>query len=195
MQDALATKDAELKATDQNGYNERVADVTTDYKKQVKQACNKGFTLGWMAYLKKLEIPEDSPLKNYDVLPLPFPSILSQSDDDSESEKEALVRKSKEAIGTKSPTLNEQVLDLTQDKEGEEVPKEVTTEKASSDVPLADKSLDQTLNEIDAELVAEKVAEMSSQQSSELQTQPPQDAEESLNVFLLVLYSALLVFL
>ena len=73
-----------------------------------------------------------------------------------------MVRKSKEAAGAKSPTQNEQVLDSTQDEEGEEVPKDATPEKASSDVPLADKSLDQTLQEIDAELAAEKAVEMSS---------------------------------
>ncbi|XP_028109320.1 MAP7 domain-containing protein 1-like [Camellia sinensis] len=37
LQEALATKDAELKAADEKGYNEGVADVTTDYEKQVKQ--------------------------------------------------------------------------------------------------------------------------------------------------------------
>ena len=89
------------------------------------------------------------------------------------------MRKSKEAAGTKSPSLNEQVLDLTQDEEGEEVPKDATPEKPLSDVSLAEKSLDLTLQEIDAELAAEKAVEMSSQQSSELQTQPTAVAEES----------------
>ncbi|XP_028080063.1 uncharacterized protein LOC114281711 [Camellia sinensis] len=96
LQDAFATNDAELKAANQKGYNEGVADVTVDYEKQ-----------------------------------------------------------------------------------GEEVLKDVPLEKASWNVPLADKSLDQTLQKIDAELAAEKAAEMSSQQSSEFQTYPPQDAEES----------------
>ncbi|KAF5933495.1 hypothetical protein HYC85_029666 [Camellia sinensis] len=98
-----------------------------------------------MSLLKKFEVPEDSPLRNADVIPLPFPPTPSQSDDESESEDETLVRKSKKATGTKSPSLNEQVLDLTQDEEGEEVPKNATPEKASSDMPLADKSLDLTL--------------------------------------------------
>ena len=105
--------------------------------------------------------------------------VITQFDDASESEEEALVRKSKEAIGTKSPTQNEQVLDLTQDKEGEEGPKDATPEKASSNVPLAVKSLDQTLQEINVELAAKKAVEMSSQQSSELQTQPSGGAEEA----------------
>ena len=68
---------------------------------------------------------------------------------------------------------------MTQDEKGEEVPKDATPEKASSDVRLADKSLDVTLQEIDAKLAAEKAAEISSQQSSELQTQPSAVAEES----------------
>ncbi|XP_028122128.1 dynactin subunit 1-like [Camellia sinensis] len=75
-----------------------------------------------------------------------------------------------EAAGTKSLSLNEQVLDLTQDEKGEEVPKDATPEKPLSDMPLAERSLDLTLQEIDAELAAKKAAEMSSQQSSEVQT-------------------------
>ncbi|XP_028119297.1 uncharacterized protein LOC114316818 [Camellia sinensis] len=37
LQEALAMKDAELKAADEKGYNKGVADVTADYEKQVKQ--------------------------------------------------------------------------------------------------------------------------------------------------------------
>ena len=103
LQHALATKEAKIKAADEKTYAEGAADVKEDYKKQVKQACNKGFTLGWMAALKKLDVPEDSPLKNADDLLLPFPPTLSQSEDDSKSEEEALVRKTKEAAGVKSP--------------------------------------------------------------------------------------------
>ncbi|XP_028091963.1 nucleolin 1-like [Camellia sinensis] len=154
LQVALATKEAEVKAADEKDYNEGVADVTADYEKQ------------------------DSPLRNTDALPLPFPPTPSQTaDDDSESEEEVLVRKSKDVAGTKSSPQNEQVLDLTQDEKDEEVPKDATPKKASSNVSPADKSLDETLKEIDAELVAEKVVEMSSQQSSEVQTQPA--AEDS----------------
>ena len=51
LQDALATKEAKVKADDEKGYNEGVADVTADYEKKVKQACNKGFILGWMSLL------------------------------------------------------------------------------------------------------------------------------------------------
>ncbi|XP_028091525.1 uncharacterized protein LOC114291845 [Camellia sinensis] len=81
-----------------------------------------------MAALKKLDVPEDSPLKNADVLPLSFPPTPSQSEDDSQFEEEALVRKSKDAGGAKSPTLNKQVLDLTGDEEGD-VSKDAPPEK------------------------------------------------------------------
>ena len=86
-------------------------------------------------------------------------------------EDEALVRKSKDADGAKSPLQNEQVLDLTQDEEGDEVPKDAAYEKESATATLADKSLNNTLVEIDAELAVDKAAEMSSQQSSDLQIQ------------------------
>ena len=56
-----------------------------------------------MTLLKKLEVSEDSPLRNTDVIPLLFPPTPSQSDDDYESEEEVLVRKSKEATGAMSP--------------------------------------------------------------------------------------------
>ncbi|XP_028069005.1 uncharacterized protein LOC114271592 [Camellia sinensis] len=160
LQEALATKEAEIRDADEKAYAQGMDDVTEAYEKQVKEACNKGFTLGWMPLLKKLNVPEDSPLRNPDAIPLPFPPTLTpaQSDeDDSESEeKEVLVRKSKDAAGVKSPPQNKQVLDLTQDEEDEEVRKNAAPEKALSDVPLADKSLDETLKEIDAELTAEK---------------------------------------
>ena len=133
-----------------------------------------------MTLLKRLDVPEDSTLRNADVLPLPFPPTLSQPvDDDSESEEEVLVRKSKDVAGAMSLSQNEQVLNLPLDDEIKEVFKDAAPQKTISDVPIADKSLDQTLQEIDAELVAEKVAEMPSQQSSEIQPQPAIDAEES----------------
>ncbi|XP_028122969.1 uncharacterized protein LOC114320075 [Camellia sinensis] len=66
LQDALVTKEAKIQAIDEKAYVEGAADVKEDYKKQVKQACNKGFTIGWMTALKKLDVPEDSPLKNAD---------------------------------------------------------------------------------------------------------------------------------
>ncbi|XP_028075178.1 dynactin subunit 1-like [Camellia sinensis] len=126
LQDALATKKAEIKVADKKAYAEGVADVKEDYMKQVKQ--------------------------------------------------EALVRKKKDATRATSLALNEQVVDLSQDEEGE-VSKDATPEKTTSDVPIAEKSIDQTLQEIDAELAAEKAVEENSQMSSEPHTQPANDAE------------------
>ena len=51
LQEALATKKAEIKDADENAYSQGMADVTEAYEKQVKEACNKGFTLGWMYLL------------------------------------------------------------------------------------------------------------------------------------------------
>ncbi|GMP46499.1 hypothetical protein CsSME_00014623 [Camellia sinensis var. sinensis] len=68
----LATKDAEIKAADEKAYAEGEANVCEDYKKQVREACKKGFTLGWMAALKELAILEDSPLRDVGRLVLPF---------------------------------------------------------------------------------------------------------------------------
>ncbi|XP_028070420.1 uncharacterized protein LOC114272901 [Camellia sinensis] len=160
---ALATKDAEIKAMDEKAYAEGAADVKEDYKRQVRKACNKGYTLGWMAALKVLAIPEDSPLKNASSLVLPFPLTPSQSEDEAEFEEVAEDKKTEkaEAAGTKSPTLNEQVLDLTHNEE-DEVSKGASVEKTSSETSIAEKSLDQTLKEIDAKLAAEKAAEKSS---------------------------------
>ncbi|THG23559.1 hypothetical protein TEA_015347 [Camellia sinensis var. sinensis] len=175
LQVALTTKDVEIKAADEKAYAEGAADVNEDYKKQVKQACNKGFTLGWMAALKKLAVPEDSPLKNAGDLILSFPFTPSQSEDEVESEEEDEAEK-KEAAGAKSPTLNEQVPDLFQDEE-DEVSKGASAEKTSFEASITEKSLDQILKEIDVELAAEKVARKSSQMSSEPQSQPANDVE------------------
>ncbi|XP_028092147.1 uncharacterized protein LOC114292393 [Camellia sinensis] len=168
---ALATKEIEIKAADEKAYAEGAADVKEDYKKQVRQACYKGYTLGWMAALKVLAVPEDSALRNASSLALPFSLTPSQFEDKAESEEEAEEEaKDKEtekveAAGTKSPTLNEQFLDLTHDEE-DEVSKGASAVKTSSEAPIAEKSLDQTLKEIDVELAAEKAAEKSFQMSS-----------------------------
>ncbi|XP_028115874.1 uncharacterized abhydrolase domain-containing protein DDB_G0269086-like [Camellia sinensis] len=42
LQDALSTKDAEIKAADEKAYAQGMADVTEEYKLQVRQACNRG---------------------------------------------------------------------------------------------------------------------------------------------------------
>ncbi|XP_028078655.1 uncharacterized protein LOC114280475 [Camellia sinensis] len=178
---ALATKDAEIKAADEKAYAERAVDVREDYKKQVKQACNKGFTRGWMAALKELVVPKDSTLRDNSLLILPFPPTPSQSEDEAESEEDVETDKSEKADAAKakspSPTLNEQFLDLTQGEGGEVSKEDASYGKTISEAPIAEKSLYQTLEEIDAELAAEKAAEKSSQMSSDNQTLPADDAE------------------
>ncbi|XP_028054725.1 uncharacterized protein LOC114258917 [Camellia sinensis] len=131
--------------------------------KQVNHACNKVYIIGWMAALKELAIPDDSPLTDASRLALPFPSTPSQSEDETEEEEGAEVDKAQgvvaevedeaQVVGAKSPTLNEQVLDLTQD-DNDQVPKAVS----EAEVKTAEKSLDQTLFEIDAKNVVEKEA-------------------------------------
>mgnify|MGYP003702215867 FL=1 len=73
FQQALATKEAEVKEADEKAYAQGIADVAEDYKLQVRQACNRGFFLGWMSLIKKLDLPADSPLRQADAIPLPFP--------------------------------------------------------------------------------------------------------------------------
>ncbi|GMP75798.1 hypothetical protein CsSME_00032756 [Camellia sinensis var. sinensis] len=186
LQKALATKKAEIKEADEKAYAQGMADVTEEYKLQVRQACNKGFSLGWMAFAKKLNIPDDLPLRKADAIPLPFPPPPSQAEDESESESEnedkdddeALVRKPKDTSETKSPPQDDQVLDLTYE-EDDEVIKETTPEQASSNVPPVGKSVDKTLAEINAEIAADKEAEVSLQETSQVQIQPVADAEKS----------------
>ena len=131
-----------------------MADVTEEYKLQVKQACNRGFSLGWMALAKKINIHDDSPLRKADAIPLPFllppPSSQpggeseseSESEDADEEEDEALVRKLKDADEAKSPPQNEQVLDLTQDEEGDEVIPEAVPDTVPADIPSSSASSD-----------------------------------------------------
>ena len=180
LQEALATKKAEIEEADDKAYAQGMADVAEDYKLQVRQACNRGFSLGWMSLAKKLNVPDDSPLRKADAIPLSFPPPPppSQTEDEDESEPEAeeedkdddnvLVRKPKDANETKSPPQADQVLDLTQDEELEEVPKEADPGPLISDLLLAEKSLDKTLAEIDAEVAVEKAAEVVSQESTEV---------------------------
>ena len=147
-----------------------MADVTEEYKLQVRQACNRGFSFGWMALAKKLNILDDSPLRKADAIPLPFPlpppssqpggESESESEDADKEEDEALVRKPKDAAGAKSPPQNEQVLDLTQDEEGDEVIPEAVPDTVPADIPSEVKTVEQTLQEIDAEIAAEKEAEV-----------------------------------
>ena len=201
LHDALATKDAEIKAADDKAYAQGIADVTEDYKLQVKQACNRGFSLGWMSLAKKLDLPADSPWRKAEAIPLPFPPPppSTQAEEEVESEpeaedgdkdNEALVRKSKDDSEAKSPPPPGQVLDLTGDEEGdvvEEAPRDLFTGQLSSDLLLAERSIDKTLEEIDAEIAADKSAEVVAnkdaevvlQGTSEVVTQTAPQTEES----------------
>ncbi|XP_028063314.1 uncharacterized abhydrolase domain-containing protein DDB_G0269086-like [Camellia sinensis] len=88
LQQALATKEAEVKEADEKAYAQGMADVAEEYKLQVRQACNRGFSLGWMSLIKKLDLPADSPLRQADANLLPF-LPPSQAEDESETEVEA----------------------------------------------------------------------------------------------------------
>ncbi|CAL5371449.1 unnamed protein product [Camellia sinensis] len=196
LQEALATKKAEIKEADEKAYAQGMADVTEEYKLQVRQACNRGFSLGWMSLLKRLDLPADSPFRNADAIPLPFPPLSpsqaeeesgSEPEDEDDHDAEALMKKPKGDARVKSPSQIEPILDLTQDEEIEEVPKEVNIGMLSSDLLLAERSLSKTLAEIDAELAAEKAAEVFPQESAEVilqesdevQTQILSEAEKS----------------
>ncbi|XP_028060766.1 uncharacterized abhydrolase domain-containing protein DDB_G0269086-like [Camellia sinensis] len=192
LQQALATKEAEVKEADEKAYAQGMADVAEEYKLQVRQACNRGFSLGWMSLIKKLDLPADSPLRQVDANLLPFlPSsqaedeseteVEAEGEDEEKDEGEALVRKPKGATEAKSFPA-EQILDLTQDEvgdEAEEVPREPVQGCPSSDLLLTDRSLDTTLAEIDAEIRAEKVAEDIPAESSEVPVSAAADVQES----------------
>ncbi|XP_028078574.1 glucosidase 2 subunit beta-like [Camellia sinensis] len=191
LQQALATKEAEIKEADEKAYAQGMADVAEDYKLQVRQACNRGFSLGWMSLIKKLDLPVDSPLRNADAIPLPFPppppkggseSDADAEDEDKEDNEEALVRKPKDAVVAKSPPPAEQVMDLTLDEEGDEA-KEATRETAtgelSSNLLLIERSVEESLAEIDAEIQAEKVADEVPPESSEVPVPAVANIEEA----------------
>ncbi|XP_028073054.1 enolase-phosphatase E1-like [Camellia sinensis] len=167
----LAIKDAEIKAAHEKAYTEGATGVCEDYKKQVKQTCNKGFTLDWMATLKELAVSEDSPLKNASNLVLPFPPSLSQFEDEVESEDQVEAEKNEEATGAKSPTLNGQVLDLTQD--------EVQKTTSEAEVEAANKSIDDTLREIDVEVQVDKFAQLSAEANTTPTTEAGQTVENT----------------
>ncbi|THF99815.1 hypothetical protein TEA_028007 [Camellia sinensis var. sinensis] len=79
-----------------------------------------------------------------------------EAEDTEETEAEVTEKESEAAVEAKSPTLNEQVLDLTQDEENE-----VQKTTSEAEVETANKSLDDTLREIDAKVQAEKSAQLS----------------------------------
>ncbi|XP_028121109.1 methyl-CpG-binding domain-containing protein 10-like [Camellia sinensis] len=166
LKQALATKNAEITEVDEKAYAQGMADVAEDYKLQVMQACNRGFSLGWMSLAKKLNVPEDSPLLKAEAIPLPFPPPApssSQAEDEAESEAEDEDNNEDEALGDKV----------------REAPREAVTGILSSDLLLAERSLDKTLTEIDAELEAEKIAEEVPPESFEVPAPPTVNVEES----------------
>ncbi|XP_028109331.1 uncharacterized protein LOC114308042 [Camellia sinensis] len=167
LQEALATKEAEIKEADKKAYAQGVVDVTEDYKLQVRQACNRGFSLSWMSLIKKLDLPADSPFRNADAIPLSFPPLPppSQAEEESESESEV-----EDEDNNDDEALGDEV--------GEAL-REAVTGQLSSDLLLAERSLDKTLAEIDAELAAEKAAEVVPQESAKVQTQIAPETEES----------------
>ncbi|XP_028057547.1 uncharacterized protein LOC114261478 [Camellia sinensis] len=125
LKEALVTKEAELKVVDEKAYSEGQADVRDAYKKQVNLACNRGYYLRWMATLKELSIPEDSPRRDTNRLNVLFSPSPDQSEDkvEEENDDEAKANEAdKEAnvvARAKSPTLNDQVLDLIEEDEDE----------------------------------------------------------------------------
>ncbi|XP_028099641.1 uncharacterized protein LOC114299156 [Camellia sinensis] len=113
-----------------------------------------------------LNVLEDSPLHKAEAIPLPFPPPApssSQAEDEAESEAEDEDNNEDEALG---------------DEVGE-APREAVTGILSSDLLLAERSLDKTLVEIDAELEAEKIAEEVPPESSKVPAPPAVNAEES----------------
>ncbi|KAF5933810.1 hypothetical protein HYC85_029981 [Camellia sinensis] len=191
LQQALATKEAEVKEADEKAYAQGMADVAEDYKLQVRQACNRGFSLGWMSLIKKLDLPADSPLRQADAIPLPFPPPPPEGEsefeadavdeDEEKDDGDALVRKPKDAAEAKSPPPAEQVMDLTLDEEGDEVegaPRETATGQLSSNLLLVERSVENTIAEIDAEIQAEKVADEVPPESSEVPVPAVANIEE-----------------
>ncbi|XP_028091514.1 uncharacterized protein LOC114291836 [Camellia sinensis] len=153
LQQALATKEAEVKEADEKAYTQGMVDVAEDYKLQVRQ------------------VEDESELE-----------VDAKDEDEENNDDEALVRKPKDAAEAKSPPPAEQVMDLTLDEEGDEVgevPKEIAIGLLSSDLLLAERNLDNTLAEIDAEIEAEKVADEVPPESSEVPVPAVANTEES----------------
>ncbi|XP_028103354.1 otolith matrix protein OMM-64-like [Camellia sinensis] len=117
---------------------------------------------------EKAYAQDDSPLRNAEAVPLPFPP--NQAGEESESEPEA---------NDEDNDDGDALVRKPKDGEDEEFVKEATLEQASPDVPPTDDNLNRTLAEIDAEIMAEKAAEVAFQESIEVQIQIAPDAEES----------------
>ncbi|XP_028105429.1 uncharacterized protein LOC114304470 [Camellia sinensis] len=161
LQEALASKEAEVKVADEKAFEEGQAAVRDQYKQQVNLACNRGYYLSWTAILNKLVVPMDSDLQDINQLQVPFPLEPKDSGDDANEDgaEDGEVDEVEEEAATnpKSPPLNEQI-DLTQDEKDDMVSKGVFPNPTTSEteVQCAKRSLDQTLQEIDAEIAPEK---------------------------------------
>ncbi|GMQ10388.1 hypothetical protein CsSME_00053406 [Camellia sinensis var. sinensis] len=147
LAEALATKDAEIKAADEKAYAEGQAD--------------------------KLFVSKDSPIRDFGQLKVH--SLLLQSKEE-EVEVEVDV-----AVGAKSPTLNDQVMNLTE-KDEVEVSKSTTSKKADTskaEIAVAGKSLDDTLREIDEEIATDAKAENGTTLSTKADTLPNAEVERT----------------
>ena len=81
MNTTLAEELADLKATleacENKWYNEGFADAENSVEPVVRQAQKLGFEEGWLAALKVMGVPEDSPLRNPDQIPfLNLPTVV-----------------------------------------------------------------------------------------------------------------------
>ncbi|XP_028054184.1 uncharacterized protein LOC114258426 [Camellia sinensis] len=128
-----------------------------------------------MAALKKLLVSKDSPLRDIGQLNVPFSHSPNQSEDEAEEAEEAndeeaedkketkakvAKKESEAAVRGKSPTLNDQILDLTEE-DGDEVSKSTSPKKVNTsetEITTATKSLD-----IDTELTTKKSAQLSAE--------------------------------
>ncbi|XP_028084029.1 uncharacterized protein LOC114285204 [Camellia sinensis] len=138
LNEAIKSNEEEVKAADEKAFEEGQAAICDQYKEQVNKACNR----------------------------VPFPpkpkDFGDEANEDNVEDSDADEEEKEAATDAMSPTLNEQVLDLTQDEEDDLAskgasPKPTTTE---AEVQCAEKSLDQTLLEINAKIAAKKNAMM-----------------------------------
>ncbi|XP_028108505.1 glucosidase 2 subunit beta-like [Camellia sinensis] len=177
LAEALAIEEQEIKAADEKAYEEGKADIQDQYKKQINLAYNKGYYLIWVAALKKLSVPDNSPLRDLDQLDVSFPhspiQLKEEVEEEEENEKEEEENKGEdkeEAVGAKSPALNNQVLDLTEDNDDEVSKTSSSTKKGDSST--TDKIIEETLKEIDEEITVEIEAEKTATHSDVLARDP-----------------------
>ena len=107
---------------------------------------------------------DDQPFQDINRLNVPFSPLLDQSEVEEEAASEDDDAKAEEAsvvevvARAKSPTLNDQVLDLIEEN-GDVVSKSTSPNKvgaSEAEVIVAEKSSNQTLLEINVEIAAEK---------------------------------------